>query len=119
MQYTLNGVAGTHQFVHDFVGQSFLSNANVWSLSQEVRAYADAGTVIRILASRCGTSASGPGSPRVGERRKSGPLCCGAGQGPSGPWPCPAPQGGLRVGYARLSLATVVAGALTTRTRRP
>jgi hypothetical protein len=59
LRYTLGGVLNRHQFVHTLVGNSFVSGIDVWSFSQPVRLYADAGTTIQIYALRWSTAGSG------------------------------------------------------------
>lgn len=59
MRYTLGGVSQQHQFVHTRVGTSLIPSIDVWSLSQPVRLYADAGTTIQMAAIR--RSGAGPG----------------------------------------------------------
>lgn len=57
--FVTGGVSRRHQFVHDYVGGSLLSGVDIWSFSQPVRLYADAGTAIRMSALRRSTSGSG------------------------------------------------------------
>lgn len=52
MRYTTNGTELKHQFVNTRAGTSFVSSADIWSFSQPVRAYADAGTEITVYALR-------------------------------------------------------------------
>lgn len=57
--FVTGGVSRRHQFVHDFVGGSLISGIDIWSFSQPVRLYADAGTAIRMSALRRSASGSG------------------------------------------------------------
>jgi hypothetical protein len=59
MRYTLGGVAQRHQFVHTRVGTSLIGSIDVWSFSQPVRLYADAGTILQMAALRRSTTGSG------------------------------------------------------------
>lgn len=52
IRFVTGGVERRHQFVHTFVGGSLSSGLDIWSFSQPVRLYADAGTAIRIYALR-------------------------------------------------------------------
>lgn len=57
--YTLDGATRRQQFVHDRVGTSLISGIDVWSFSQPVRLYADAGTAILVNALRRSGTGSG------------------------------------------------------------
>ena len=59
MRYTLGGVAQRHQFVHTRVGTSLIGTIDVWSFSQPVRLYADAGTTLQMAALRRSATGSG------------------------------------------------------------
>jgi hypothetical protein len=52
LRHTLGGAGKAQQFVHDFVGGSLLSGINIWSFSQPIRAYADPGTEVAMVALR-------------------------------------------------------------------
>lgn len=58
LSYTLGGTLRQHQFIHTPVGASLASGINVWSLSQPVRLYADAGTAIQVRAIRRSSTGS-------------------------------------------------------------
>lgn len=59
LRYVSGGVNARHQFVHTRVGVSFSPTIDIWSFSQPVRAYADAGTAITIEALRRSVTGSG------------------------------------------------------------
>lgn len=59
LRYTLGGVERRQQFVHERVGTSLISGIDVWSFSQPVRLYADAGTAIQVSAIRRSGTGSG------------------------------------------------------------
>jgi len=58
LRYTLGAAANKHQFVHTRVGASFASNIDVWSFSQPIRLYADAGTTVEMSALRRSSAGS-------------------------------------------------------------
>jgi hypothetical protein len=59
IQFVTGGVSRRHQFVHTLVGGSLISGIDIWSFSQPVRLYADAGTAIQMSALRRSSSGSG------------------------------------------------------------
>jgi len=56
---TTGGSAARHQFVHTNVGTSFTAEADIWSFSQPVQAYADPATEISVSALRRSSASLG------------------------------------------------------------
>lgn len=58
LHYTVGGILRRQQFVHERVGTSLIAGIDVWSFSQPVRVYADAGTAIQVSAIRRSSTGS-------------------------------------------------------------